>query len=269
MRWLALPSLFLVCAFAIGVSGGSACAGPITLRIMLWGSPQETEAPRRQEAPPIARYVPDQGEIFVLDRSTNPPLLRFEDSPEIWILQSQPGPRGDTIYRNDIGQPVLRATKLGGLTLFTADNPDGVAAAFDGEATSLRLPPFMSPGALLQRLVQASLRSGHAAQRSIYFGTADTPKDDATPETAALVAETAIVTAEAINRISRMSNGRTALTPVVKVLLARGRKPDAQLSSGALTVTYVPNGAAGEWPSSERILRTIISTGPSLMRVKR
>nr|QQZ52104.1 DUF4908 domain-containing protein [Phenylobacterium glaciei] len=41
-------------------------------------------------------------------------------------------PRGDIIYKNDLGEPVLRATRLGGLTLFTPDRPGGTAAALAG-----------------------------------------------------------------------------------------------------------------------------------------
>ena len=218
---------------------------------MLWG--QHGEAPRRPEAPPIARYQPDHGEGFILDQSSSPPLLRFEDSQEVWVLQPQPGPRGDTIYRNDMGQPMLRATKLGGLTLFTVDHPDGSAVAYDGEAGSLRPPPFLTPNALFQRMYQASARSSHAAQKVIPFISVD----DATPETATLIADAATVTAEAISRVSHLSNGKVALARIAKVLLSRGHRPDAQLSAGALTVTYAPEEGVEGRPSSERIVHII------------
>jgi len=259
MRRPAYPLLLLVCAFAAGNTPPAWAAPntpksiPNTLKSMLWSSPHhQTEAPRRPEEPPVARYHPDGGRGFMLDRTSNPPLLRFEDSPEIWILQSEPGPRGDTIYRNDIGQPVLRATRLGGLTLFTIDAPQGAAAAFDGEANALHLPKYMGPHAMFELVIQASERSSHAAQRFIPFSTVG----DATPDTAALVAESAIVTSEAIVKISHTPNGHTVLTLVSRVLLAKGGKADVQLSSGALTVTYSLEGG-GDWPSSERIVRTV------------
>jgi len=257
MRRLARPFLILVCALTGGLLAQPSCAATITLQIILFGSHIDKEAPRRPVEPLVSRYQPDHGPSFVFDRACNPPLVRFEDSPEIWILQPQPGPRGDTIYRNDMGQPVLRATKLGGLTVFTADDPAGAAAAFDGEAPSLRLPPLMSPDALIQHVIQATARLSYAAQRRIYISTVDDAKDEATPETAPLVAETAIVTAEAITRAAHGPNGRTVLTKVNKVLLARGARPDVQLSGGALTVTYEPNSGFGVWPSSERILQNL------------
>ncbi len=219
---------------------------------MLWGP--HGEAPRQPEAPPVARYHPDAGEGFILDQSVSPPLLRFEDSPEVWVLRPQPGPRGDTIFRNDMGQPVLRATKLGGLTLFTIDHPDGSAVAFDGEAVSLRPPNYLTPNILFQRMYQASARSSHAAQRVIPFISVD----DATPETSTLIADSATITAEAIARVSRMLNGRLALARIAKVLLAKGHKADATMSAGALTVIYAPDQGVEGRPSSERIVRIIV-----------
>ncbi|MDR3509185.1 MAG: DUF4908 domain-containing protein [Caulobacteraceae bacterium] len=252
MRSFGSPILCCLSLLGAVLMGQPAEAASVTLRVMLWGP--QAESPRRPDAPPVARYHPEHGDDFILDRSTPTPLLRFEDSQEVWVLQPQPGPRGDTIYRNDIGQPVLRATKLGGLTLFTVDNPDGAAAALGGEAGTLRPAPFMSPNLLFQRMYQASARASRAAQRVIPFLAID----DATPETATLLADTATVTAEAITKVSHQANGKIMLTRVVKVMLARGRKPDATLNQGALTVIYAPEVGMLGRPSSERIVRLIV-----------
>ena len=67
--------------------------------------------------PVIGRYEIDEGGAFVLDRSTPRPLLKFENKEEIWVLQGAPGPRGDMIYRNDLGEPMIRATRIGGMTV--------------------------------------------------------------------------------------------------------------------------------------------------------
>ncbi len=247
--WLAFLGLLLSAVLC----AEPAAAGGVSLRSLMFG-PQDA-GPRRMDTAPIGRYQPDRGEGFVLDQSSSITLLRFEDSPEVWVLRPQPGPRGDTIYRNDMGQPMLRATKLGGLTLFTFDNPDGSAVAYDGEAGSLRPPALMSPSVLFQRMYQASARSSRAAQKVIPFISVD----DATPETASLIADTATVTAEAFNRVARLGNSKAALARIAKVLLARGRKADAQLnSSGALTVIYAPESGFEGRPSSERIVHIIV-----------
>ncbi len=132
---------------------------------------------RGLQAPPVARYAAGQGEVFVFDRSSGAALLKFDNSPEIWVLQPSPAPRGDVIYRNDLGEPVLRATRLGGLTLFSANTPGGEAAALMGGADDLQPPPFLPPGAVFQRMLQSSARASRAAQHLIRF---DAP--DVTPE---------------------------------------------------------------------------------------
>ena len=42
-------------------------------------------------SPTIARYQTDEGSVFVLDRSPPHVLLKFDDSPEIWVLAPSPG----------------------------------------------------------------------------------------------------------------------------------------------------------------------------------
>jgi hypothetical protein len=45
--------------------------------------------------PPLARYVSEQGRVFILDRTQPVPMLKFQDSPEVWALHPAPAPRGD------------------------------------------------------------------------------------------------------------------------------------------------------------------------------
>jgi hypothetical protein len=178
--------------------------------------------------------------------------MKFENSSEIWVLSSQPAPRGDTIYKNEMGEPMLRASKLGGMTLFTAERPGGDAAALMGKAASIQPPPFISVNVLFQRLVQASARASRAAQHRVAFETVD----DATPGTSVLVADTATVTAEAFERMAR-DGDRGLLARVTRVLLAEGHKPGASLKGGDLTVTYASGKGLSGRPSSKRIIKIV------------
>jgi len=209
-------------------------------------------ASRRLAPPPVARYVSESGNAFVLDRATAQPLLKFENSPEVWVLSSQPAPRGDIIYRNEMGEPVLRATKLGGMTLFTEDNPMGAAAALTGKAPSIQPPQVISINALFQRLGQASSRASRAAQRLIPFETVQ----DVRPETSVLVADSATITAEAFERLAR-NGDRTVLSRIMRVLLAEGDKPGATIRNGALIITYAPGQGLAGRPSSKRIVKIV------------
>jgi hypothetical protein len=198
--------------------------------------------------PPVARYVTEDGDVFTLDRTQPKPLLKFENSFEVWALQPQPAPRGDTIYKNDLGEPVLRATRLGGVTVFTDQRPGGAAAALMGVGTPLRMA-IMGPQTLFDRLAQASFRANHAARRTIPFEV------EATPASSALIADAAMVTSDVVVRLSKRSDARKLLDRIQKVRLVEGRKSSVQLIDGVLVVIVAPpEGFAGR-PSSDRILQ--------------
>jgi len=222
-------------------------AGPVeSLREGLFG--HRPADGRQFPAPPIARYVTEDGDAFTLDRTQAKPLLKFENSYEVWALQPQPGPRGDTIYKNDLGEPVLRATRLGGVTLFTDQRPGGSAAALSGAGSPLRLA-IMGPQALFDRLYQATFRTNHAVRRTIPY------EAEATPASSALIADAALVTSDAVVRLAKRPDGRKLLDKIMRVRLIEGRKSSVQLIDGVLLVIVAPpEGFAGR-PSSDRILQ--------------
>ncbi|CAN7553614.1 DUF4908 domain-containing protein [Phenylobacterium sp. LjRoot225] len=225
---------------------GPAWAAPENLRQGLFG--HEGFESRQFRAPPVARYVSEDGDGFVVDRTqAGRVLLKFDNSPEVWALQAKPGPRGDTIYKNDLGESVLRATRLGGVTIFTDQRPSGSAAALSGASNPLRLQP-LGPQALLERLAQSSARASRAARRLISFNA------DATPASSALIADAAAVASEAVARMARRPDAAQILSRVRQVRLEEGRRPGVQLSGGRLQITVAPaQGLAGR-PSSERIV---------------
>ena len=79
---LVLTSAVVLCATTLA---SLVLAGPMSLGAHL--------APK-SDSPASGRYETDEGGIFIFDRSTPRPLLKFEDDPEIWVLQPAPGPRG-------------------------------------------------------------------------------------------------------------------------------------------------------------------------------
>jgi len=219
-------------------------AGPESLREGLFG---RGDADARQAVGPVAHYSSEAGDGFTLDRTQGRVLLKFDSSPEVWVLAAHPAPRGDTIYKNDLGEPMLRATRLGGVTIFTDQRPEGAAAAFAGGGIPLRLPP-LGPQALLERLAQASGRASHAARRLIPFDA------NASPASSALIADAAMVASEAVVRMTRRTDGRALLGRVKQVRLAEGRRSSVQLVRGALQITVAPGQGVAGRPSSERIV---------------
>ncbi len=220
-----------------------------TLRDALFGG--HPDDGRTLNAPVIARFASDDGDSFVLDRSQQLPLLRFDDNREIWVLAPSRAARGDMIYKNDAGRPVLRATQTGGLTLFTLSRPAGAAVALEGRAPPVRviIGP-MTPNALLQRLAQASARASRAAQKLITFDA-----EDVTPESSYLYADTAAVAADAVVQLSRRSDSRDLMAKLGRVRLIEGRRVDVRQQGPDLRITIViDDGLAGR-PSSERIVK--------------
>jgi hypothetical protein len=232
------------CLFAAIGLAAQAMAAPESLREGLFG-PRPTEG-RTGNAPIVARYVSEDGLGFVLDRSGRRALLKFDNSPEVWALSRHAAPRGDAVYKNDLNRSVLRATRVGGVTLFTDARPEGLAASLSGAGAPLRLSP-LGPQALAERLLQASTRASRSARRLIRF------EAEAAPASSPLIGDAAMVAAEALARLSRRS-GASRLGQVAKVTLVEGKKPGAVVRGDAMVITVVTaDGFAGR-PSSGRIL---------------
>ena len=226
--------------------------GAFNLRDALFGR-HVRDQPREFDAPTVARYRADAGQAFIFDRVGGGALLKYEDDPEVWALTPTPGPRGDVIYKNDVGQPMLRATRLGGVTLFTPDRPDGTAAAFLGQALAPRPPAVFGPEALVQLMFQASTRASRAAQHLVAF---DAP--EVTPASEAVFAQAFVITAEAFVRVSQRGKpGQKVLARVTDVRFLSGSGPSAMMHGPLMQITVAPQlGIAGR-PSSQRIVEVI------------
>jgi hypothetical protein len=253
----------LLVALSACVHGGAALAQSNTLRDALIGRRPAQE--RNVEAPLVAHYRVDAGPSFIVDRSeTRAVLMRLDDQVEVWALKPTPGPRGDIIYKNDVGEPMLRATRLGGLTLFTDDQPQGAAAALDGAAAPLKPPHISGPSALLQVFAQASARVSRQAQRLVPFEAEDVPAG-AEP----WFADAANLAAAAMIAVAGEDGGRARVGRISRVRVLAGANPGAVLvrearprGAGAaadqlMQITVAPlQGYAGR-PSSSKMISLI------------
>jgi hypothetical protein len=203
---------------------------------------------RRSPTPKVARFVAEDGSRFILDRSTGVTLLKFEDSAEVWVLYPSRAPRGDIIFRNDLNQPVIRVTSLGGTTLYLRARAGGAPAAVMGQASQLRLQSFTAQ-ALLQRLAQASVRASRAAGRLIVF---DAP--DVTVGAEAVYADAAALSAEAVAAVAQRKNGRKTVQRIERVQLIQNGKVDAAMNGRTLVVSLTPRRGVAGRPSSHRIM---------------
>lgn len=245
--WLWLVLAAVVLSFATAAPAQDARA----LRQSLTG--QAANDGRTRSAPPVARFTSDRGASFVFDRSQRNPLIQFDGESEVWALTPTPGPMGDVIFKNDMGEPVLKATRWGGMILFSKDRPTGDPVALSGQAEAFQ-PGHMSPSQLFQHLVRTSKRVSGTLKRLIPFEA-----DIETPGADYLFADAANVTADAIVELSSTQDGRRILAPVQEVRLIEGRPPGAQIDGDKLVVKLDLNRGWGGRPSSKRVVKTLTS----------
>ena len=242
---------FAVACLALACStGAEAAVAPGALGDVIFGARPQDD--RGAPPPLVARYVSDEGESFVLDRSAPIPLLKFEESQEVLALSPSPAARGDVIYRDDVGEPVLRATKLGGLILFARARPGGAPVALAGQASGLRLQAI-SASALLQKLGQASIRASRAARHLVVFD-AQLGAQELTPDAAAVFGDAASVAAEAVVRIARRADGNSLLRRFGRILFHPGARSGARVAGGVMDLTVSPGQGLAGRPSSARIM---------------
>lgn len=201
--------------------------------------------------PSTGRYVSENGERFVFDRSGARPLFRFESRNETWVLRPSPAPRGDIIYRNDAGDQILRVTPDGGMTLYTVRAPNGTPASMSGPAPGLA-PPAVTPAQLFRFSIQQSDRMSEAVGHLVYV-TLDLER----PGHEAAVAETVSVICEAVLRLARSSTTRSHAAGIRRINVVEGTRPGVTYANGVLTVVTNPADGAEGRPSSARIIRTI------------
>lgn len=241
-------------AFAAAVAAAG-CMGLTTLPIAApaWvrSALSLGDGDQLHSTPKVARFVIDEGGAFVLDRSQRPTVLKFDDSAEIWVLTQSRGPRGDILFKDDVGDTLLRATKLGGMTVFTSRRPQGSAAALVGSTSPLRLT-YTGPGALYQRMIQASIRCTRVTRHLVGF---EAPDADA--KSAALIADAASLAVDAVASVSTQASGRAAANRIGKVIVAKGPKPMAWVSRGILIIYVTPSQGLAGHPSSAKIAQAI------------
>jgi hypothetical protein len=216
--------------------------------------------------PPVARYLASQGRSFILDRLAIAPeaLLKFDDNFEVWVLDPSPGPGGVTIYNNDSGDRVVRVTRLGGVTLYTRREPEGVPVSLQGEAEELLLPPVISDKIMQLKSIQGAYRVASAVQTAV--GKMPAGKEHVitfeplnyTPQTSAVFFDAMTVAADALASLAGRKEAKAFLSKLDKVQFIVGAKPNVGLNGSVLMITLTPGKGYAGRPSSNRIVKTAL-----------
>jgi hypothetical protein len=243
--------------------GGLVAAAVLGVSLAAYAQPLRFNPYGESRANPlVAHYVaPLNRRSFVLDRVAAAPeaLLRFDDEPEVWVLEPSPAPGGGKTYRNDAGDQILKESSLGGLTLFTTREPDGLAVSILGEADELPPPPEVPTDAMGLRAIQAALRAERAIQATVgvtrasqhlHFNTSLVPS-----RWNANFAESFNIAADAIVKLSHEKKAKAFLAKLDTVQFTAGARPDVSISGAVMTITLVPSKGFAGRPSSNRIMK--------------
>ncbi len=192
---------------------------------------------------------------FVLDRSHDEPVLKFDSSLEMFILQDVPGPRGDTIYKLDNGFAVLRHTNLGGMILFDDLRPEGRPVMRDRVALRLTLPRRF-PAQVKARAAVISKEISDLLGSEVVFEA----EWEAIPSRlgTATLADAVELTGIALKRLAEDDLARDVLAAHLRrVTFQAGDVVDARLINHTLAITFVwTQGMRGRF-SSDALVRLL------------
>ena len=252
-------ALVVVAGMIAGVLAAGAAEAQVmrSLREAMFGKHND-DGRDNSHTPIVAHFVSARGEGFILDESqAGAPLLRFDGDDEVFQLTSKPGANGDVTFRNDVGEPVLKATRLGGMILFSGAHAEvGDPAAVTGQANAFT-PDHLNPAELVLHMAKSSLRVTRACNHQVLFsGDFEVPHDDIIT----LFAETASVATDALIQVASQADSRHALDKLHEVYLIEGRPPSAQVDNGVLIIKLDPSrGTWGGHPSSKRIMNVVMN----------
>ena len=244
----ALAALPILCA---PTSGLAMDAGVQRAAVSAGDYPRGIRATPGRTTPPPGRYVAATGQGFILGRQGSLTLLRFDRSNETWVLRASSAPRGDTIYRNDAGEQVLRVTSSGGMTLYSSRSPGGSPVSNAGGTAPSLEPQALGPVQLFNLMTRRSSLISDAVGRLVQINVYG-------DESEALCVEALIVTTDTVIRIARSPSAKPFLDRMRVITVVEGNRSAVTYQRGELRIVVDPSRGIAGRPSSARIIRAII-----------
>jgi hypothetical protein len=98
---------------------------------------------QRPAGSPAAKYEDAATQrSFVMQRSGDMTLMKYDDSPEVLALRANSAQRGDDFLRTDAGRVIARVTEQGNMIVYPSGNTNGVPADRIGVASPFNTPPM-------------------------------------------------------------------------------------------------------------------------------
>lgn len=173
---------------------------------------------------------------------------------EIHLITPTRAPRGDTVWRNNSGEALLRIAAHGGATVFWPGDPRGAAASKSyGEDPPLALA-FATLDVARQRANRATALISAQVGKPVLFDAGDPGPDEAGG--ASVLADAVARAAKGLRRVADDPTGAAIIgARVRRVEFVVGRPPAVNLADGVLSVRYDPAADAAGRPSSTEIAR--------------
>jgi hypothetical protein len=179
-------------------------------------------------------------------------LLRFDDSPENFVLYGDRVALGGRELKYDTGALALKVSVWGGVTLYTQEAPGGLPATRNGDASS---PPRVTVTAanLAAALADQENHIAYIQRLKLRF-SADESILKNNDDVRAYAFDTLINSEMGIERVIATPAGRNAFTRRFdSVRIVEGDKPTIAISGRTLLVSFVPSAGAAGRASSRAI----------------
>lgn len=203
---------------------------------------------RATSIPPAAKYEDSVSQrSFVLDRSGDETLMKFDDSPEVYALRATTAQRGDDFLRNDAGELMLRVTEQGNVIAYVGAKT-GAPADIAGAAAPLNAPAMS--GSLTQSVKDAAESLSKIAGHDVtIFGAGEFASDEE------WAADALTMTVLGVERANGLAH--TAAQGLKAVRLDRAGAATATYKDGELVLGVNPDAGYAGRPSSEAIANAI------------
>jgi len=179
-------------------------------------------------------------------------LLRFDDSPENFVLYGDRVALGGRELKYDTGALALKISVWGGVTLYTQQAPSGIPATRNGDAT---VPPKLqvTAASLTAALADEASHVAYVQQLKLRFA-ADESILKNSDDVRANAFEALVNSTMGIEHIVATPAGRSAFVRRFdSVRIVEGDKPTIAISGRTLLVSFVPSAGAAGRASSRAI----------------
>lgn len=221
---------------------------------------QTPSRPALMDAHPVPRdgtYTAADDAEFVLDHRGNNVRVRFSGSDEVFYLTSEAAPLGARVLKYDTGDPALRVTGWGGVTLYTPQAKTGVPAEYSDVIHGVDPPPIASQD--VKRFAAGLAHQLNSGGDLIIGFAADWGVLADSPELRGLACDAMRNTAYALQDAATGANRNMLAGHVHVIRIIEGDHVFALLRGGVLTIMVAPKlGPAGR-PSSLKISRALAS----------